>query len=258
MRAVVLAILLGALAAPLAAQPSEPAMSDTARAHWQRGITAYRAHAYRVARDELEACYRIEPRRECLFAWAQAARLDGDCIAAVPLYREYLANDLTAKQADAARAQLAACEATLGPPAAPDTPPANPPSPAPSPVAAMPPSPASPAQPNVPSHTPWYRDRWTLGLFGTGSVALAGAALLYVSARSDANAHPATYDDYSARVDRAHDLRLLSLLAAGAGAALITTGVLRLILREASPAAEPHLSFEVSHTTIGAQYTRAF
>jgi len=247
MRAVVLAVVLGAFAAPLAAQPSEPAMSDAARAHWQRGITAYRAHSYRVARDELAACYRIEPRRECLFAWAQAARLDGDCATAVPLYRQYLANDLTDKQADAARAQLAACEGTLPPPAA-DPPPANPPSP-PTPIGAAPPAPAPPA--------PWYRDRWTLGLFGTASVAFTGATLLYLAARSDANAHPASYDDYTARLDRAHERRLLAIIAASAGTALITTGVLHLLFRDPAPA-EPRVSLDLSPTAVGAHYTRAF
>lgn len=241
------AILLLLAATPAAAQPSAPAMTADARAHWERGIAAYRAHDYRVARDELAACYRAEPIRECLFAWAQAARLDGDCATASALYRRYLDAALTAKQADAARAQLAVCEATLrdAPPAAAPAP--SPPPPAPSPAPAiMPPTPAPTLR--------WYRDPWTLALLGTGSASLVGASILYAVAARDASSHPSTYDDYADRLATARTRRTTSIVIAGAGAALVTTGILRALSHDSAPA----IALDVGASQVHVHYARAF
>src|SRR5262249_4779389 len=115
MRAVVLGLVLAALAAGRArAQPPEPsAMTDEARAPWERRLAEHAARHYPAASAEFAACYRLAQRRECLFAWAQAARLAGDCETASGLYQRYLQAELSPRQAEAARRQLAVCEAEL-------------------------------------------------------------------------------------------------------------------------------------------------
>src|ERR1051325_5156062 len=101
MRTVAIALLITALVAGRAnAQPARdaPAMTPEARAHWEHGLAAHAARRYDTASAEFAACYRLSQRRECLFAWAQAARLSGDCAAAIELYRRYLGADVSPRQ----------------------------------------------------------------------------------------------------------------------------------------------------------------
>src|SRR5262245_50856168 len=69
---------------------ADRALAPAAREHVDRGLEAYGDKRYLDAIRELEAAYRIDPRREILFNWAQAERLSGDCEAAIPLYEKFL------------------------------------------------------------------------------------------------------------------------------------------------------------------------
>jgi tetratricopeptide (TPR) repeat protein len=89
--------------------PPAPAMTGEARAHYDRGLALYAAKDYGAAIQELEAGYALDPRREFLFAEAQAQRLAGDCQRAVPLYQRFLTSEPSPLQASAAQVGLARC-----------------------------------------------------------------------------------------------------------------------------------------------------
>jgi tetratricopeptide (TPR) repeat protein len=95
--------------APAAPPPQTAPMSEEARVHYDRGLAFYGAKDYRAAFAELEAGYAVDPRREFLFAEAQAQRLAGDCQRAVPLYQRFLATDPSPVQVNAAQVGLARC-----------------------------------------------------------------------------------------------------------------------------------------------------
>jgi hypothetical protein len=91
------ALIVLLLALPSAAAAQEIFQDAKAQAHYDKGIAHYAAKEYADAAAELASCYFIEPRREVLFAWAQAKRLAGDCASAAPLYRKYLETDAPEK-----------------------------------------------------------------------------------------------------------------------------------------------------------------
>lgn len=267
-RAVVLTVLCMSLAADrAAAEPAHdaPAMTAEARAHWERGLAAHAAHRYDAASAEFAACYRLSQRRECLFAWAQAARLGGDCAAAIGLYRQYLEADVSPRQADAARGQIAVCEAAIAVhPESPgisidvharaEAPPASPPTAAvPAPAA---PSPATaPERPASPHQPPWYRDVWGDALIGTGIAGLAAGSLLYLAARGDAAAEAPTYGGYADLFTRAQRTRTWAVVTAGTGAALIAAGIVHLALRDGATA---QIGLDASTASLGVHYAGAF
>jgi len=235
MRLAALALLVIA-AGPAHAQPDPSAMTDEVHAHWERGLAEHAAKNYAAASAEFAACYRLAQRRECLFAWAQAARLAGDCEAASELYRRYLREELSPRQIEAARRQLAVCEAELA--ARPRAEPVPPPAPA---------MPATlPPAPGVPPRSPWYRDAWGDALTGTGVAAIAAGALLYASARRDAASGSPSYDAYAERFRSAERARNWALGAMTAGSALIAGGLLHIALRDDTPAPSPRVGVAVS------------
>ena len=224
--------------------PGAPAMSDEVRAHWERGLAEYAAGRYPAAGSEFAACYRLAERRECLFAWAQAARLCGDCETAAALYRRYLQAELSPRQIEAAKTQLAVCEAAIAARAMTRDRPASPP--------------VDRSGPR--ERTPWYRDGWGDALVGAGVVGLAAGARLYVAARRDAAATAPTYGDYEDRFHEAERTRTWSLVALGAGSAAIAAGVAHILLRDASasPAPEPRVGLAVGTVELAIRYTGRF
>jgi hypothetical protein len=291
LRAAVLALILAELAAGRArAEPVEvPALTGDARAHWQRGLAEHAARHYQAASAEFAACYRLAQRRECLFAWAQAARLAGDCETARELYRRYLQGELSPRQAEAARSQLAACEAQIAaraggraeptsePPAEPRTSAAEPGADARSapaqpgidPRRALVQTGASSARPvadrspptDAPVRPPWYRDRWGDVLAGGGVVAVAVGAAIYASARRDAAASAPTYDAYTEHFRGAETARRWALAAIGAGAALVASGVIHMALREGpgpAAAAAARIDVVVDGTQLALRCAGAF
>lgn len=253
MRAAVLALLLAAIGAGRArADPaSEPAITGEALAHWNRGLAAHAAHRYQAASAEFAACYRLEPRRECLFAWAQAARLAGDCAVARELYRRYLQADVSPRQAEAARSQLAACEAQLTDRAAAD--PASPPI-EPAPPAAVAAVRTAPPLASPAPAAPWYRDAWGDALAVSGVAAVAAGAVLYAVARRDAASSAPTYDAYAEQLGRAGRTRDWAIVALGSGAALIAGGVVHMALATRPPRVE----VAVGHAELALRWACAF
>jgi hypothetical protein len=264
MRSLTLAVaIIVATAAAAGAQP-RASMTDEARAHWERGLAEYAAKHYEAASAELAACYQREPRRECLFAWAQAERLAGDCEAASGLYRRYLQTDVTAKQAEAARVQLAACEAELATRAAgpPSFDPAGaprverpPPRVEPAPPSPPPPAPAAIAE--VRSRSPWYRDGWGDVLAGAGAAALTTGAWLYRASGRDASSSAPTYGAYAAQLADARRTRTFAVVALGTGAALVAGGVLHMVLRR-DDSTPPRISVGVGAQQLALHYQATF
>lgn len=250
MRPAILALLLVALGTRGArAQPAPDATAaGEARAHWERGLAEHAAHHYPAASVEFAACYRLEPRRDCLFAWAQAARLSGDCETASELYRRYLEADLSPRQAEAARSQLAACEAQLA-----ARPVADRPAPAPLPAVETAPPTAAPAAPASPP-SPWYRDAWGDALAGAGIAGLATGAVLYAAARRDASSSAPTYGAYADQLARAGHTRDWAVAAFGAGAALLAGGITHMILT----ARPSRVELAVDRTQLAILWANAF
>lgn len=270
-----LALLVAAMTtgrADAQSSPAATAMSDEVRAHWERGLAEHAAGHYQAARTEFATCYQLAERRECLFAWAQAARLGGDCETAAALYRQYLQFALSPRQQEAAKTQLAVCEAAIAARATRGH--ADERSPRPRGTLDGDPQSQSQSQPQpqpaqreasamrreVPPRIPWYRDGWGDALVGAGVVGLAAGAWLYAAARRDAATTAPTYGDYEDRFHGAERTRTWSLVALGAGTAAIAAGVAHMVLRDAaaSPAPEPRVGLAVGAAGLTVRYTRRF
>ena len=198
-------------------------MSDEARAHYERGLALYGEKDYAGAIRELDAGYALDPRREFLFAEAQAHRLNGDCKSAVPLYKKFLETDPDDVQVNAAHIALARCAEQMATAPAPPAPSTKAP-----PIATS--APVRPP-PGVPAPAaPWYKD--TIGgvLLGAGVAALAagtGFSLAALSARDDANQNAASYPDFTSRWSTAHGRSQIATGAFAAGAALTGVAIYR-------------------------------
>jgi tetratricopeptide (TPR) repeat protein len=212
-RSTLLALLVCALTAG-GVRAAEPPMSLEAKVWYEEAMRLYAARDYRAAVSAFEAAYALDPRREILFGQAQAARLAGDCAAALPLYERFLATQPPPQQVEATRIGVARCAAmTAAAQAA---------------RAAAPPVIVAPA----PQPPRWYQDRAGAVLTGVGLVGLgAGAALIASAGAADeeARAVQSRYDDYAAqraKAERRWGWGLASLIA---GSALVATGVGRYV-----------------------------
>ena len=256
-----------ALARAASAQPAKPPMSRQAQVHYERGATFYQAKDYAAAIAEFAAGYAIDPRREFLFAWAQAERLRGDCAAAIALYDRFLATSPVLRQADAAAEKRAVCQ-RLQAQAAPSPPPAEPPaerppaaaplpsgepaasptvSPSPSTAGASPPSVA--AAPPLPARAPterrpFYTDLPGDVLLGVGLATLGVGAVSYGLSSSDEEAaHRApTQRAFAQLIGSAQTERSAAVVCFSAGAAVVAVGILRFALREHRTAVTPALA----------------
>ena len=211
------AALLAAVPAVRAQGPID-GLAPEARDRYQAGLTAYEARDFQAAARDFAAAYALDPRREILFAEAQATRLSGDCPAATRLFERFLATAPPAQQVEATRLALARCQA-----APPESPPiaARPAPPAAGPMVA-PPAPRPPR---------WYHDRLALALAGAGVVAIgAGAALLASATARDAEAGAArTFDAYRARRASAETRWRWGALGVVTGSALFAAGAGRFV-----------------------------
>ena len=188
-------------------------MHPAAQALYDRALKGFETHDYAAAIRDLEAGFALDPRRELLFAEAQAKRLAGDCRGAVVLYQRFLTTRPPALQVDATQIALARCAQELAKkPEVVVTPP--------------PPPPPKPAPPR------WSRDSWGLGLTGAGVVAVGiGAGFLVAAevALGDAR-DAATYSDYASHRSTAGTRLDVAVGALAIGGALVTAGVSRLLL----------------------------
>jgi tetratricopeptide (TPR) repeat protein len=179
-------------------------MRPEARVLYDKGLALYQAKEYANAIAAFEAGFALEPRREFLFANAQARRLAGDCRGAVPLYQRFLEMSPPAVQASATHLGLSRCARQMAAER-----------PAPPPVVVAPPPPAPPPPP------PWTHDRAGAALLGAGVVAL-GVGAGFLAASFAALPSAATYPDYKAAratADARHDVAVVGFVAGGALAA---------------------------------------
>jgi tetratricopeptide (TPR) repeat protein len=211
---------------PSSSAPKPPAveMSMEARAHYEKGLALYGDKDYAGAIRELEIGYASSPRREFLFAEAQALRLSGDCKSAVPLYQKFLASEPEDVQVNATHIALARCAEQMASRAAPAVP-VTPTAPAGSTTTVTttpPPRPAPPA--------PWYHDLGGGALLGAGVLGLAtGTVFTFaaLSARDDANHSAQSYPDYRQRWDTARGRSEIAIAAFASGAALTGVAIVR-------------------------------
>lgn len=147
---------------PTNASPVTPApapMTAAARDYFDHGLNLYATRQYAAAIEQFQRGFAVEPRREFLFAQAQAWRLIGNCDRAIPLYQQFIESTPSAVQREAARLGLDRC--------APDR------LREPAPTATLPLAPPTAA--TLAPRAPWWRDGW-------GDVAMAsGVAALGVS-----------------------------------------------------------------------------
>jgi tetratricopeptide (TPR) repeat protein len=221
-----LIVILGVLAvAPGAARGDDLPMAPAAHEHLQKGLEAYKAKDYDTAVAEFEAGYAIEPRKEFLFAWAQAERLRGRCEQAIDLYGKFIAAGATPAQEKAARANIDRCKELL----AVRPPPAEEKS-APEPATSVPPPP--PPRDEGQGGATWWRDPWGAGLVGVGVVGI-GMGLGYhfaAGTSQDAADRAATYDDFAHFSEQAADRRTVAAVSMGVGGAFIVGGVVRYVI----------------------------
>jgi hypothetical protein len=208
-------------AEPTAAAPDsgpgelEGPMHPAAQTLYDRALKKFGTHDYAAAIGDLEEGFALDPRREFLFAEAQAKRLAGDCRGAVVLYQRFLITRPPALQSDATQIALARCAQEL----------ARKPE-----VVIVAPPPALP--PPRPAPPRWSRDPWGLALTGTGVAALGiglGYLVAAASARSDAE-HASSYAAYLSRWSTASARVDVAIGALAIGAALTATGVTRFVL----------------------------
>jgi hypothetical protein len=198
------------------------ALGAESRGHFDQGMALYATRDFRAAARELEAAYALEPRREILFAQAQATRLAGDCAAALPLYQRFLATMPPQQQIEATRIAMTRCqEPGL--------------SEARAPLAAAPTviarALAPPAAVAVRPRPPFYRDWKGDVLVGAGLLAGGlGAVLMASAAATDADAHAqSVLDDFAQLRQGAERRWRIGLGAVVAGALLVSTGAARFL-----------------------------
>jgi hypothetical protein len=202
-------------------------MLPEAQAHYDRGLELYRARDFAGSIRALEQGFAIDPRREFLFAEAQALRLAGDCARAIPLYQRFIDSGAQAVQAQAARLGIDRCAPERTPPAP------QPLAPGPSPArpGGAPPSAPIGAGPPQGDRPRWWRDPWALSAGGLGVAALGvGVVALVGSDRSADRAQSAlttTHADFHRLWSEAEQRRTIALVGLAAGAGLVAAGSVR-------------------------------
>jgi hypothetical protein len=168
--AAALGLALTVMVAPaLAAEPE--VVPVPAQDLYELGMVHFRARSFGEAARAFEAAYALDPRREVLFALAQATRLAGDCPAAVPLYQRFLATRPPDHQVEATRLALSRCSDRGGPAGT-----------------LARPAPA-PAVRSSTTARAWYRDPAAGALASAGVLSLGAGIGLLVSARTADQAH---------------------------------------------------------------------
>jgi hypothetical protein len=221
MRALALVVVLaGVRVNGLARAEQEP---QTA---FDRGAALAAERRYDEAAQAFQAAYDLDHRKEALFAWAQVERLRGNCGAAVPLYRRFLASaDLTPAQSEAAALSIRRCEAEPEP---------RPEAPAPAPVPAAVVTVPVPAPPPARSR----RAVVTSGVMLGGAVASTGAAAtFYLLSRNDERLASSkdVWQDYYDAARRARDRQRLSAGLFGAGVLLGGGALLQWLVSAPAP-----------------------
>lgn len=207
----------------------DPGKKTRAAEHVHVATIAFEKQNYALAITELRAAYDEVPDPSFLYALGQAYRVSGDCARAKDAFRAFLDTNPSQKHREAALANIERC--TPAPPpstprAAKAAPAASPPPPAAS--TAVTPEPASTRQKT------WYLDVPGGALTGAGVVAAVVGTVLYAGGRSRVSDADAVRDDgaFANNRDEADGglaQQRVGLVVMGAGAALVTAGVLRYV-----------------------------
>lgn len=233
-RRVAAVLVAFALSSPDAlAGPHEPPVDEagggtvdpvTAEDWLKLGLARFESGDYTGALDAFQRGHAIDPRPQFLFAMAQAARLRGDCKAALVYYRQFLTTSPPEEQATAAQQHLRRCSSVVS--ATPTPEPEPEPAPEPAPVAPEP-------EPDAP---PFWTDPITLGV-GGGALAftLTGVGFfLAAGGAADDAAAAETYNEHSSLIDRAESRQRIGIVTLSAGVALTGYTIYR-ILRGGDP-----------------------
>jgi len=113
-----LSITSALLAALLAASPARGAppaatIDPEAQQHLDRALELYQQGDYPAAIESFKAGYALDPRRDFLYAWAQAERLSGDCVTATELYKRFITLSASGVQVAAAEQGIEICAREL-------------------------------------------------------------------------------------------------------------------------------------------------
>jgi len=206
---------------------AQPASVDAeAEAHRERGVKLLTESPkdYTAAAREFAAAYKLKADPKYLFNLALAQRLGGNCREAIDTYKRYLATDPPSVNANNARIGIERCEETLAAQPRPDDDPKT--------VLEPPPvgerAERSPAPIRTDERPIWRRDPLATGLVLAGGAATLTGITLNVLARRAASStfEPGRLDDFERARDRAATYQTTSVIAVGAGAALIAGGAI--------------------------------
>jgi hypothetical protein len=191
-------------------------MKPEARALYDKGLALYQAKDYAGAIAALEQGFALEPRREFLFANAQARRLAGDCRGAVPLYQRFLEMSPPPVQATATQIALGRCAQQMAvEPVAP-------------PIVVSPPPPPPPP-PSPPA--PWWHDRLGGALAATGVVGLGlGTGFLVAALSARGSGNEPEYATFESKQSLAEQRMTVAVVSLAAGGALVAGGVARYLV----------------------------
>jgi hypothetical protein len=200
----------------------------------------YAERAFDAAVREFQSGFALEPRREFLFAEAQAHRLAGRCDRALPLYERFLASGPSPLQREAARLAVERCVRA--------TPAGTTPVPATEDASSRASRGALSARAGtasgeprdagaregdtpVPTAAPLWRDPW---LLASGAVLVVAsvmgvAALLSAESREQASADATTYADFDRLWSSAERRRTAGVAALAVAAAATGAGVFRVL-----------------------------
>ncbi len=227
-RAVVVIAALAVGANFAQARPAtQTTMKPEAQLRFDEGSRLYAAGQMVEAAAAFEAGYAIDPRPEFQYSLGQVYRRMGDCVRALVAYQLFLDSSPPAQAAERAHANQARCRETMA--LRPGQLPVAPPPIAPRVLAT---TPAVTVQ-RIAVRDPWYRDWLGDALTGVGAIALVAGGVswgLGARARDDANA-ASTLEDFIEQRDAAARHRTIAIVGVSAGAALITAGMVRYVLR---------------------------
>lgn len=159
-----------------------------------------------------------------LYSQAMSLRRAGSCPEAIGVFEHFIAQDPPDPDVEAARKQVAECEALIARAAPEPVPEASPElnsEPAP-------PPPTAPEDDEEPRRAAWARDPWGGILVGVGGVAsISGAGLLLVSNSSVDAPDAETERAHSERETDVRNTSTAGFILLGAGAALLIGGIVR-------------------------------
>jgi hypothetical protein len=186
-------------------------MKIEAEKHFNLALKRYQEENYRGAADSLAKAHGIEPRKDILFAWAQAERLAGDCVKATVLYHRLRKEELPDQDRLGVLEGLERCGAFEEAEKAQEE-----------------------ADRKASEGSPWYSD-WlgdTLLVSGIVGLGVGSSYWLISSSERDDAAAAFSYESHVVLEDNARKHRFISIAAFTAGGALITGAIVRYIMRD--------------------------